>query len=614
MGFHSYDTLNKHHCVGVGGYAYVYHVSPTIVVKTVRPDRDHEEEKVMGHPLQKDIAFYKCLNERQDRCPHIVECFLIFPEHLFLSFCANKAIIYRFHEYQERENDHFFGRLIRVKDYEDPTLIARWIQQLTSALEYVERMGFCHNDLNTSNCLLDERLNLKLSDFGRATTIGQLLEYTRAPWAVQLAAGPLEGTYGLCSARTEQFAVGSLLYYMVYGHKPYEDINLDWPELERRFEEMRFPELNRHEIFDSLIFGCWYNVYPTMALVAYDFKRKTKDIALIAEYTTIDRTKETKTCEALPSVTMNSLIATPPVPPHFYETSCRSPSYSMSSTNTSVNRKRKAEDDCPPSGDTRMSASPSGSPALHPRPLAPRHLKRPRPNVSGRPLSLPRLMETLDTDALRSVLRSLCDRHPEIASEVMHTAPRPSVSAALEVLSNYQSTLQSSFPLGGNPSSDYAYNRVRQHLTNLLEALNDFTPHFLPPNESQPSTSLSYLDGATDIIHRLPRWTTPQHNIEKYAAYEEMSKAWSLVIREAAKRGGGIQLQYGGWDQKLAKHNETAGGKLQDALNELNQSLGWIGGNVGNPCNSSQGDVSSIRQQLMSGTYGAGLPLKVGPW
>lgn len=43
---------------------------------------------------------------------------------------------------------------------------------------------------------------------------------------------------------------------MVYSHKPYEDINLDWPELERRFEEMKFSELNRHEIFDGLIFGC----------------------------------------------------------------------------------------------------------------------------------------------------------------------------------------------------------------------------------------------------------------------------------------------------------------------------------------------------------------------
>lgn len=140
---------------------------------------------------------------------------------------------------------------------------------------------------------------LKLTDFGRATTVGQFLEYTSAPWAARLNAGPLKGTYGLCSARTEQFAVGSILYFMVYGHKPYEDINLDGPDLERRFEEMSFPELNRHEIFDGLIFGCWYNVYPTMALVAYDFKRKTKHITSSTEYTFVDRIKERKTCEAL---------------------------------------------------------------------------------------------------------------------------------------------------------------------------------------------------------------------------------------------------------------------------------------------------------------------------
>ncbi|KAK2743604.1 Tethering factor for nuclear proteasome sts1 [Onygenales sp. PD_40] len=312
---------------------------------------------------------------------------------------------------------------------------------------------------------------------------------------------------------------------------------------------------------------------------------------------------------------MNSLLATPPVPPHFYEHSRLSPSRPMSSINPSGNRKRKAEDDNLPSDhDIRMSASPSNSPAFSPRPLpTPRQIKRSRPNISGRPLALSRLLETLDTDALRSVLQSLCDRHPELGPEVVHTAPRPSVSSALQVLSNYQSTLQSSFPLGGNSSSDYAYNRVRQHITNLLEALNDFTPHFLPPNESQVQTSLSYLDGATEILHRLPRWDTPQNNLEKDAAYEEMAKAWILVIREAGKRGGGIQL-YGGWDQKLSKHNQTAGGKLQDAVNELSSRLNWMGGHHQDSSAGQGLDPSSIRQQLFSGTYGSGMPLKVGPW
>lgn len=282
----------------------------------------------------------------------------------------------------------------------------------------------------------------------------------------------------------------------------------------------------------------------------------------------------------------------------------------------SSSRKRKADDDFN-DGDIRMSASPSSSPAIASRPLPhpQRQIKRTRPNLSGRPLSLPRLLETLDTEALRTVLRSICDHHPDIASEVVHTAPRPSVTSALQVLENYQSTLQSSLPLGGNSGSDYAYNRVRQPLSDLLEALGDFTPHFLPPNETQTATSLSYLDGATQILHNLPNWSSAQNNVDKEAAYEEMAKAWGLVIREAAKRGGGIQLQYGGWDQKISKHNQAAGGKLQAAVNELSSSLGWMGGqNSGQGGNAGPADQMSIRQQLLSGTYGQGTSVRVGHW
>lgn len=94
----------------------------------------------------------------------------------------------------------------------------------------------------------------------------------------------------------------TLIYFMVYGHVPYEDIDLenqDPEELERRFQAMAFPELSRHEPFDDLISACWYNVYPTMALLAYDCKCKTKDIASEAEYRPIDTAKVRKACEAL---------------------------------------------------------------------------------------------------------------------------------------------------------------------------------------------------------------------------------------------------------------------------------------------------------------------------
>ena len=328
---------------------------------------------------------------------------------------------------------------------------------------------------------------------------------------------------------------------------------------------------------------------------------------------------------------MNSILATPS-PPHQLFTSRLSPTHSSphsldSWTSNSANtfapvsyagshlpsRKRKADDDEPPSDDRTML---SPSPGLSTRSLPPhRNVKRTRTGLSGRPLALPRLLETLDADLLRSVLQSICTRHPDLGSEVEHTAPRPSVASALDVLGKYESTLQASFPFGGDSTSDYAYNRVRQPLIALLDALADFTPHFLPPNELQAHQSLTFLEGATNVIHRLPNWTSYQNNLHKQNAYEEMSGAWVLAIREAAKRAGGIHLQYDGWDQKLAKHNQQSNGRLQDAVNELNANIGWMGSQSLGQQQSSRGDdLSSVRQELLSGTYGSNLPVRVGPW
>lgn len=268
------------------------------------------------------------------------------------------------------------------------------------------------------------------------------------------------------------------------------------------------------------------------------------------------------------------------------------------------NRKRKADDD----GLDENMLSPHGSPSQSSRTIA-RPLKKSKIHVvAGRPLSLPRLLETLDAESLRSVLQQICDRRPDIGAEVVASAPRPLVTAALEVLAQYQEKLREAFPFGGN-GSDYSYNRVKQALTNLIDALTDFTPHYLPPNETQTSTSLSYLDSATKVIHDLPDWDSQSHRHHKDNAYDEISRAWALVISEASKRGGGFQLHSGGWDERLAKHNEQSGGRMQAAVSALG-SLGWAGASSG----MGSGDPGSIRNQLLSGTYGTSQPVRVGLW
>ncbi|KAK6416937.1 Tethering factor for nuclear proteasome sts1 [Elasticomyces elasticus] len=279
-------------------------------------------------------------------------------------------------------------------------------------------------------------------------------------------------------------------------------------------------------------------------------------------------------------------------------------------------RKRKASEE--PDQD-RMSTSPTASPSFGSRLLptgsTPRSIKRSRTGAAvGRPLALPRLLETLSAAEMRQLLQNVADQHPELQREIVTKAPRPSIESTLQVLSKYEDDFREAFPLGNRPSSDYSYNRVRQHLQQLIEALRDYTPHFLPPQESQAIVSLNYLDSVTDILHRLPNWDSYQHQRYKHEAYDEIAKAWALVIREASKRALGFHLQFGGWDQKLVDHNQKSGGRLEEAVNELRSALGFM---QAAPSSASPGvseERASIRQQLFSGSYGQQLGVGQGGW
>ncbi|KAJ6783636.1 hypothetical protein PWT90_05798 [Aphanocladium album] len=301
---------------------------------------------------------------------------------------------------------------------------------------------------------------------------------------------------------------------------------------------------------------------------------------------------------------MNLLLSPqPPVFPHHHESPRQSPQRSQSPFHNMANRKRKADED----GDGDENMSPLNSPAVQPRSIARPSKKVRSSEITGRPLNLPRLLETLDTDQLRTVLERICETHPQIGHEVVSQAPRPSVDAALEVLGRYQDKLNSSIPYG-NSSAEYTYYRVKEPLVALIDAIADFTPQFLPPTETQPTKSLEFLDQATKLIHQLPDWEPQAYRHHKEGAYDDISKAWALVINEAGKRAGGFNLHSGGWDQALNRHNEQSGGRLAGAISAMTSSVGWMGAGP----NQNPNDQNSILNQLMSGAYGS--PVRVGPW
>jgi hypothetical protein len=175
------------------------------------------------------------------------------------------------------------------------------------------------------------------------------------------------------------------------------------------------------------------------------------------------------------------------------------------------------------------------------------------------------------------------------------------------VLSEYRQKFKDAIPYGES-SPEYTYYRVKESLIALIDALSDFTPQFLPPIETQPTKSLQFLDGATNFIHDLPDWEPQTYRHHKENAYEEIARAWALVINEAAKRGGGFNLHSGGWDSALTRHHEQSGGRLGTAISAMADSVGWMDSNP----NAPSTEQNSILNQLMSGTYGS--PVRVGPW
>ena len=296
-------------------------------------------------------------------------------------------------------------------------------------------------------------------------------------------------------------------------------------------------------------------------------------------------------------------------------------------------RKRKAEDEAEEDYDTSdammRQTSSSSRPGTVSQPLfeslqivdlqsqasnsrsSPFTNKRIRTGVQGRPLTLSRLLQTMDLLSMQRTVSALCEKHSELAAEFTELAPAPSVHSTLAALRKYEESLDEAFPYGAR-NTDYAFNRVRPQLMELLEALDDFTPHFLPPREQQTTVSLDFLDNATSIIHRIPTWDNAQNNHHKETAYEEMAKAWAVVIKEAKSRGGGIQIIYGGWHEKLTQHNQRSGGKLQAAVQELSRSVDWLGAGTRETI-PEQGDMASLRQQLLAGTYGSSQGVSVTP-
>jgi serine/threonine protein kinase len=142
------------------------------------------------------------------------------------------------------------------------SLRLRWVEQLFDAVGFIHSRSVLHGDISCNNIFLDDNLDVKLGDFA-GSAIDDLPPLVCYETSHEL---PGEDT----STRTELFALGSTVYEIMTGLKPYKD--LPDHEVSAAFSKGHYPDLESVPALKNTIMGCWRQSYATAEEALRDIK------------------------------------------------------------------------------------------------------------------------------------------------------------------------------------------------------------------------------------------------------------------------------------------------------------------------------------------------------
>jgi PAS domain S-box-containing protein len=108
-------------------------------------------------------------------------------------------------------------------------------RQLLSGVEYLHRLNICHRDIKLDNLVLDAKHNLKLIDFGFATSFEENEELNVFCGSPDYAAPELVSSIKYKGPAVDIWACGVVLYVMTTSYLPFSSpdrirsIRWDWP-------------------------------------------------------------------------------------------------------------------------------------------------------------------------------------------------------------------------------------------------------------------------------------------------------------------------------------------------------------------------------------------------
>lgn len=224
---HEIEQPSQQNIIGVGQFSIIHKLSDTVVRK-VPTDKSCSysaraveiEGRVYGH-LGRNKRIARCINWSDD----------------FVDL-----------RYEPKGDLETYLKNTRLTDHAKYH-IAR---QAIKAVAFIHKKDVIHSDLSARQFLMDKKYNIRLSDFG-----GSSLQGSEAIVMENASHFLPRDEDSPNSVQSDLFALGSTIYEILLGKKPYEGAEED--DIHRYFSQGVFPTLEeiRDWQWENVIRKCW---------------------------------------------------------------------------------------------------------------------------------------------------------------------------------------------------------------------------------------------------------------------------------------------------------------------------------------------------------------------